>query len=170
MDTFLSLLFSDPILLAAAVFITITIAILAFALGKLRTSAPAQAFDEFAAPPAEGEFSAAPEYHPAEASGVGEAHFQEIARQLADINAKLALVKSALKQRIPPAQPQPDANALVETIRAEIEKAFEAAGSKNSLADKTISLSDPIGRLEGKLEGIHKLLILLTDSGSPEQR
>ncbi|OGS19571.1 MAG: hypothetical protein A2219_04510 [Elusimicrobia bacterium RIFOXYA2_FULL_50_26] len=166
MDTFFSLLFSDPILLAAAAFIIITIAILVFALGKLRMAQPAQALEEFAATPAQDQFNAEPEYRPAETSGVGEAHFQEIARQLADINSKLALIENALQQKTPGAQQQPDMNAITETIRAEMEKSLSA----NSMADKTISLSDPMGRLEGKLEGIHKLLILLTDSGNPEQR
>lgn len=130
MDKFFSLFFKDPILMIVGLLLAVTIAILLWAISKLK-SFPAFPEDM----PDENPESYSP---PAENGGLNEARIQEISNQLSEINNKID----------------------------KLEKTLTLASAKAPAAGNIPDLQ----KLEQKIEGIHKLLIVLTDSGSPDQK
>jgi hypothetical protein len=135
-------LLADPIVLVAAFIAVAAIAILVWAaLNWKKLNMTHSENDELSS---YDEINAA-EPQPSrnmESSGVFEAQLQEITGQLSEISSRLCTME---KNVPPPAD-----------------------------ADKTMTLSIPpdinikLQNIEARLDGIHKLLIILTDSGEPK--
>jgi hypothetical protein len=158
MNSFFDLLFHDPVMLAAAVVLAGTIAILLWAFKTLNETAIAP--DEA---PYE-DISTQEQIHDDENSGLTEARLQAIVNQLNDISQRLTDIEKILKTTKPSDQTFP-----MLTTPAKIDETLKRFETKiDALAAvKTGSGGAPvdISALETKLEGIHKLLIYLTDSG-----
>ncbi len=113
-----------------------------------------------------------------EGSGLVEARLQEICTQLSEMNQRLGELEKESRETMDKTQsliaaPAPAPAPAFD--KAEMEKFIQRVESRLELiaADKQAPRDespDAVSRLEGKLEGIHKLLILLTDSGNPDQK
>ena len=161
MDKLLTLTFKDPVLLSAAVFIVAAVITLLWAVAKLQALATSPLEDAPYEPDA-----VAPEKAIEENSGLTEARIQEIVNQLSAINQRLTSIEKSFKDK-----KQNDQTLQAIPASIEIEDIVKKIGSKLELlsGDKP-DLSASMSKLEAKLEGIHRLIIVLTDSGSPEQK
>lgn len=148
----------DPVIIAAGVVFAATAGILAWILKSWRdqSSIADETFDDeidLETPPPSSN----------QASGLLEAHFQELTCQLTNIDKRLNTMEAAAQQKNSAEQ------AALPADLAKLVQGFEARLA--DLSAKGTSTEDELRRIEGKLEGIHKLLIILTDSGSnPDQR
>lgn len=171
MDTFISLIFKDSILFVATLVVTATAVILAWALKTLKE----QKDDSFEIT---DDDMPQPEQQP-ESSGLFEARLQEINTQLAEISLRLAELDKSIKENAPKPLDQtlPGLNlvtpAMLEKFIQRVEARLEVIAAEHTAAPASSiapDAHDAITRLEAKLEGIHRLLILLTDSGGAEQK
>ncbi|MHB9154820.1 MAG: hypothetical protein ACYC5N_03895 [Endomicrobiales bacterium] len=156
----MKVIFQDPLLMAGAAVLAVTFGILLWALSSLHHQKE-QAYEL----PPEGEDGK--ETAAGESAGLAEARLQEIINQLALISQRLADLEKASKssplhdQTIPSLPVPPEIEKTLRKIEARLE---------SIAAEKPQDPNDGAGRLEAKLEGIHRLLILLTDSGASEQK
>jgi hypothetical protein len=158
MNNFFEIFFQDPVMLAAGVVIVGTIAILAWALRALSETSTERKDTTY-----EDLQPNEPQQNTDDSAGLAEARLQAIVNQLNEINQRLIDIEKALKttkisdQTIPmlltPAK-------LEETFKRIESKMDEVAAVKSQAGD-----APNISALETKLDGIHKLLIYLTDSG-----
>jgi DNA repair exonuclease SbcCD ATPase subunit len=173
MTNFFDLLLRDPILLAAGLIVLVTLAILAWALRAWQNLSSVETTED--------ELLDADESHPVsepEGAGLTEARLQEMASQLAEvqqrmaslteINQRLAAIEKLLQEKQGPVQAVelPSFSAELEKLEQHLDDQLQ----KNTHVDRTQESLDAITRLEAKMEGIHRLLIHLTDSGSSEQQ
>jgi chaperonin cofactor prefoldin len=163
MDNFINSFLQDPILLTAGLVFLATLFILFWVLHNWRSDAAASGFPD-------GEDTGG---SLAEGSNTGllEARLQEMGSQLADMNRRFESMEKNIADRLAADRAAPAAAPLeLENIR----KDFERLDAKIDLLMKsrpTEAPEDTLKALENKLEGIHRLLIILTDSGStPEQQ
>jgi len=136
-------LFADPIILIAAFVVIGAIAILAWAaLNWKKLTMSHSESDELASYEEDANETAQPNRN-MENSGVFEAQLQEITGQLSEISNRLCTME-------------------------------KTAPSASADLDKTVNFTIPpdievkLHNIEAKLDGIHKLLIILTDSGDPK--
>lgn len=174
MDTFITLIFKDSILFVATLVVAATALILAWALKTLKD----QKEDSFEIT---DDDMPQPEQEP-ESSGLFEARLQEINTQLAELSLRLAELDKTIKENAakqPMDQTIQVANMvtpdMLERSVQRIEARLESIAAERQVSPAPASgiapdAHDAITRLEGKLEGIHRLLILLTDSGGSEQK
>ncbi|HBU69280.1 MAG TPA: hypothetical protein DEE98_02730 [Elusimicrobia bacterium] len=161
MDKFLLITFKDPVLLTSSVFIVITIGMLYWAFSKLKSGAKASGEDTQYEPEEE-----TPETRAGDNSGLTEARLQEIASQIGEVNRRLSEIEKLLKenkpseQTIPGLPTAPDMEKFIKRIEARLEH----------ISSESAAPGTDLSNLEAKLEGIHKLLIILTDSGSTEPK
>jgi tetrahydromethanopterin S-methyltransferase subunit G len=153
MDKFLNIFFQDPILLAAGIVVLVTIGILIWATQALRK--PLSTAEMLA------ESGEDTPVIPAGNSGLFEARFQEITNQLAEISRRLGeLETNTRKNPLDQTLPALPLNNEIQKSLQQIEQKIETLSS-----EKPKPHGDEFSRLEAKLEGIHRLLIFLTDSG-----
>lgn len=161
MDRFITYLFQDPILLITALVFLVTVAILIWALNTWRNADPMS--ESISAQDEEDE---EPLDEESESSGLVEARLQEVSRQLGEISNRLAdMEKKVSEQKTFDRTVQTTAQPGVAPAPADIERLVKRLESKiETLSNEKSQLpSDSIVRLESRLEGIHRLLILLTE-------
>jgi hypothetical protein len=171
MERFFSALFQDPILLIASVVLVATVVILLWALKSLNLSHESSFdFDD------DEETSQADNDHETqEDSGLEEARLQEITSQLMVIAKRMEELEKTISETKKFDRTLPDINNTVS--KDELDKLLKRIESRLELlaADNKPS-GDPAidkqwqAKIETKLEGIHKLLVLLTDSGGTESK
>ncbi|MFH1367759.1 MAG: hypothetical protein ABII64_01405 [Elusimicrobiota bacterium] len=96
-----------------------------------------------------------------------EARMNEVSNQLSELGRRLSNIEKGLNQKIARDQtiPAMTNTAEMEKFILRIEKRLELLAS-----DKGQVSGDTLSKLEAKIEGIHKLLIVLTDGSSPEEK
>lgn len=97
-----------------------------------------------------------------------EARMREVSSQLTDIAKKVAALEKHINQKTAAEQTVPGlagGPAEMEKFIQRIEKRLELMSS-----DKGSAPSDALSKLEARIEGIHKLLIMLTDSGGASEQ
>ena len=149
MFKFLNLTLHDPILLVTTLVMAAAVVILAWSLreyfglsNRKRSDSRRTEQENEASPAAQN-----PQHYQHENENIilMEAHLREMSNQLAEIGRRLLNVEKIMNQK----------KAAEQTIPGLF---------NNTEMDKYIQ------RLEAKIEGIHKLLIILTDSGNTEQK
>jgi len=169
MDRFIDSLFHDPILLVASIVFMATIGILVWAINAWRNDgliANASLSDDEEQPALDT---------PSESTGLLDARLHEISNQLGDISARIHALETRVQERreFDKTQNIPAAGTSTATSSVEVERIAKRLESKIealSLEKSQIS-SDSITRVESRLEGIHKLLVLLTEGdGSSAQK
>jgi hypothetical protein len=169
MDRFFDALFHDPILFTTALVLLATIGILIWALSVWRKTG----FDA-SDPQDEADDGAAPlhEEQP-ETAGLAEARLQEILNELGSIGTRMQALEKKVSEPKPFDQTIPVPAAAAGPSSVEIERLIKRLESKIEAlsVEKSQLPSDSLTRIETRLEGIHRLLILLTESGgsSPEK-
>lgn len=174
---FLKILTQDPILILTTIVLVAAVVILAWALieyfGFFKRISAARNGYNYRMPP-NPENIKEDELEPPQETDtyvLFEARMKEVSNQLAEIGRRLVSVekqlilnKSASDQTI-----QISANAST----AELEKFIQRIEKRLELISTDSAQpvgGDQLSKLEAKIEGIHKLLIILTDSGVSEQK
>lgn len=148
MTTTLDLMIQDPVIVSAALLLFAAIAFFLWIVTKLQH----EGSDTGDTGPLLGAAARTPSptaMTPAEVSGIAEAHLNDISAQIADINRRLGYIEK-LMQALPASQTETLMNRIAPLL-----KTHQAAPTAVDLT-----------QIETKLNGIHKLLIVLTDSGS----
>jgi len=171
MSKFFSLTLHDPILIVIALIIGATGVILVwalpeyFGLPKRNRSESRRPEQENEAPPAANN----PQHSQRENENIilMEAHLREMSNQLSEIGRRLLNVEKIMNQKKAAEQTVPALfnNTEMEKFIQRIESRLELLSS-----DKSQNNSETISKLESKIDGIHKLLIILTDSGNTDQK
>lgn len=148
MATTFDRLLQDPVIFSASLLLLAAIAFLLWILSKLQhegadNGLSATLLGAAARKPSPTSMTSA------EVSGIAEAHLNEISAQIADINRRFAYLEKLL-QALPASQTETLMNRMAPLLKT------------HQSSPTTVDLS----QIETKLNGIHKLLILLTDSGS----
>lgn len=159
MSSLISLLVQDTVLLASFSVFIATAAILAWAI-TTRNRIPAAVRET----PAEtAPLTVSPESLAMESSGLLEARLGEFSRQLAEIGQRVSEIEKAVSQK----RPADDA-VTAAALSSEIERLAQRIESKLQPLAADAASNDPgdLARLEAKLEGIQRLLIILTDNSS----
>lgn len=149
MTTTIDRLIQDPVIAAASLLILAAFAFLVWIINRLMQDGHESIH---AAPLLGSSITRKPSptaMTSAEVSGIAEAHLTEITAQVADISKRLAAIEKTL-QSLPAGQ--------VETLMNRIAPLLKTHQSSSQQVD--------LSQIEAKLNGIHKLLILLTDSGA----
>ncbi|MBN1824060.1 MAG: hypothetical protein JW803_07060 [Endomicrobiales bacterium] len=156
MDRFLTLFFQDVILLSAGIVLLVALGILIWIIKSLTSGQLSQEDYVFDEPQAQ-----AP---PHASDGLIEARLQELSSQINEILFKIDNIEKKLKEQGPfdktiPALVGPaDLERLAKRLETKLDSAPAApAGTAHSDIEK-------LAAIEAKIEGIHKLLILLSDS------
>lgn len=169
MFKFISLTAHDPILLVTTLVLIAALVILAwslreyFGLTKRKPMEPRRHTRDMENPePAEPEPPARQEN---ENFILMEAHLREMSTQLAEIGRRLANLEKTVSQKKAADQTIPAMfnNAEMEKFIQRIESRLELLSSDKPQGAQ--GAPDAVAKLEAKIEGIHKLLILLTDGG-----
>jgi hypothetical protein len=159
MNNFFDMFLRDPVMLAAGAVLAGAAVMLLWALKALNDGSTA---------PEEVPYEDIPQEQPRsnENSGLTEARLQAIVNQLNDISQTLSAMEKASKSAKSSDQTMP-----LMLTPAKIEEHFKRLESKiDAMTTVKVGASAPqpqvdLTALETKLEGIHKLLIYLTDSG-----
>jgi hypothetical protein len=149
----------DPVMLSAGVVLAATIIILVWAVKSLTETSPEHQDTTY-----EDIQPNAPQPQNDENAGLAEARLQAILNQLNDISQRLIEIEKAVKTSKTSDQTIPlllTPQKLDESFRR-IEARIDAAATVKSQAPATGG--QDITSLETKLDGIHKLLIYLTDT------
>ena len=159
MNIFFDVLLKDPVMLAAGIVLIGTVGIALWALKSLNEGSGApEETTEYEDITQQNE-----QINHDENAGLTEARLQAIVNQLNDINQRLSDIEKAIKNTKPSDQTIP----LLLTP-AKIDETFKRLESKidamSSVKIAPQTATTDISALETKLEGIHKLLIYLTDS------
>lgn len=161
MNNIFEMLMSDPIIITAAVVLAGTIVILVWALKSLGSSTLPEnedtTYEDIAAQETH-------QLHQEDTSGLTEARLQAIVNQLNDIGQRLENIEKDLRSSKPSDQTVPMliTPEKMEASFKRLETRIEALASAQPKAGG--AAGPDISALEAKLEGIHKLLIYLTDS------
>jgi len=157
MNNFFDIFLHDPVMLAGGAVFAGTIIILLWALKTL---------NEPSAAPEEVAYEDIPQENSRENenSGLTEARLQAIVNQLNDISQRLTNIEKTIAAVKPSDQtiPMLMAPAKIDEAIKRLEAKLDAISTV-----KLVPSGQPtdISALEAKLDGIHKLLIYLTDSG-----
>lgn len=141
-------LVQDPVIVSASLLLLAAIAFFLWIINKLQHEGE----DSTLSAPLLGAAARKPSptaMTSAEVSGIAEAHLNEISTQIADINRRFAYLEKLL-QALPASQTETLMNRMAPLLKT------------HQGAPAAVDLS----QIEAKLNGIHKLLILLTDSGA----
>lgn len=148
MTTTFDRVLQDPVIFSASLLLLAAIAFFIWILSKLQH----EAADTGIAAPLLGAAARKPSptvMTPAEVSGIAEAHLNEISAQVADISRRLGALEKLINV-LPASQTETLMNRIAPLL-----KTHQASPSSVDLS-----------QIETKLNGIHKLLIVLTDSGA----
>lgn len=163
MDNFINSFLQDPVLLTAGLVFLATIFILFWVLHHWRGDAAASGFQD--------REDADETLVQGSNTGLLEARLQEICSQLADMNRRFESLEKSIAERSGSGK---SAGVIAPQEVENIRRDFERLDAKIDLLMKARPADAPedtLKALENKLEGIHRLLIILTDSGSaPEQQ
>ncbi len=159
MNTFLNVFFKDPVMLAAGIVLAGTVGIALWALKSLNEGSSAPEEISYEDIPQDDEDTS----H-VDNSGLTEARLQAIVNQLNDISQRLIDIEKSIKNAKPSDQTIPSLlnPAKIDESFKRLEAKIDAMSSVKIVPESTPT---DISALETKLEGIHKLLIYLTDSG-----
>ena len=163
MNNFFDIFMRDPVMLAAGVVLAGTVVILLWALKSLNEgpAAPEEIpYEDMDQP------ETPPHHHHDENAGLTEARLQAIVNQLNDISQRLTDIEKSIKNAKPYDQTMPMmvTPAKLEETFKRLEAKIEAITTVKPGNESTAPAQD-LTAIETKLEGIHKLLIFLTDSG-----
>ena len=159
MNNFFDTFLRDPVMLAAGAVLAGAVVMLLWAIRSLNEGEVAPEETPYEDIPQEQ-----PHFH--ENAGLTEARLQAIVNQLNDISQCLSAIEKASKNAKPSEQTIP-----LMLTPAKIEEHFKRLESKiDAMTTIKVGNSAPqpqvdLSALETKLDGIHKLLIYLTDSG-----
>lgn len=158
MNTFFNALFQDPIMIAAVLVLAGTLAILLWAVKSLNdgSAAPEELAYE--------DIPQAPHRQNDENSGLTEARLQAIVNQLNDISQRLESIEKSVKNAKPSDQTI-KMSVSPDKIEENIKRLESKIDAMSSVKITPSAGTPDISAIETKLEGIHKLLIYLTDSG-----
>lgn len=157
-DKLISLTLRDPILLTAVVVFIITVIILVWAF-RIKQDTGIETGDDTQEEDSIPERTSEPEN-----SSILEAHLKEMTSQLSEISQRVSQIEKNISSRKPQentASPNIDITEIAKLVER-LEVKLDAITS-NPPANQN---ADIITSLESKLEGIHKLLVFLTDSGN----
>lgn len=166
MFKFIDLMFHDPILLITTLVMLAAVVILAWAVKEFSGYGKRKlASDPRHAASASSGDGTAPVSQESESYIILEARLREMNNQLSDISRRIAGLEKTLSQR-----KTADQTAALQPGSAELEKFIQRIESRLELlsSDRSQINGDVIGKIEAKIEGIHKLLIVLTDGGRSE--
>jgi hypothetical protein len=164
-------LLQDPIILVAGIVVLAALAILVWAFKTLKTSQ-----DQFKEELSYNEQENEPDEVP-ETQGIEEARIAEMCSQLSTISRKLEEIEKSIidiKEKKTFDETVPAGSLNIQGPGPELEKLFAKIDSRleqlsGEKQNKTDASAPDIDRIEMKLDSIRKLLVLLTESGNPNE-
>jgi hypothetical protein len=171
---FLKILTQDPILAITAFVLVAAVVILAWAITEYlglskRNSSRTQHHES---PDSSGRAYGENPSQPQESDPyvLFEARMRDVSNQLSELGRRLSNIEKGLSQKIAHDQtiPAMTNTAEMEKFIQRIEKRLELLSSDKGHAPG--ASGDTLSKLEAKIEGIHKLLIVLTDGGNSETK
>lgn len=158
MDNFFNILFKDPILIISTLVLVVTAAILLWSLKSIKKLNDYEYDNSSDDNPIYDNENTTEIKHETtkDNNGISEARILQVNNQLDEINQRLSLIEKNT------------ALDLESQLNA-VQKTLEILNDKNTSSisdDKLKKLYDSISEIESKVDGIYKLLIILTDSGT----
>ena len=145
----------DPVLVASVIVLVATIIILVWAISSLKRVPESEV-------PEPEEDDAEQAITSQESSGLLDARLHEITNQLCDISTRMTNMEKNVQKSSHDSTVQLNSDSLnIDKLANQIESRLKPMGSV-----KSTELTETLNSIEAKLDGIIKLLIQLTDSGS----